>query len=125
MHWQVDWLAVLGIYGPQIEYWVLLLSAPLKVIAVRHLAGRSLLQSMAVGVGMAFVSSALTVRLPAGVLLWMIVPGRSFGVESADPGDWIGMLIATALVSTGVDVLLLRLLLRTRLRTPIIGKPAF
>ena len=115
MHWQVDWLSALWSYGSQIEYWVLVSSAPLKVIAVRQLTGRSLLQCTAVGVGMGLASAALTVRFPAGVVLWLVGPGRIFGPGSADPGNWIGMLIATALVSTGADVLLLRLLFKSRL----------
>ena len=115
MHWQVDWLSALGLYGAQIEYWVLLSSVPLKVIAVRQLAGRSLFLSTAVGVGMGLVSATLTVRFPAGVVLWLVGPGCGFGAGSADPGNWIGMLIATALVSTGADVLLLRLLFKSRL----------
>ena len=64
---------------------------------------------------MGLVSVALTVRFPVGAWLWLVGPGRIFGPGSADPGNWIGMLIATALVSTGADVLLLRLLFSNRL----------
>ncbi len=111
---QLDWLALLAGYGRQFEWWVLLSSVPVKAAVIRWLTGFPPGGSALYGIGLGLLAAVLAVRLPLGVVLWILGPGwiaASFGIDSIHPLNWLGMAAATAVVSMGGDLLFLRVLL--------------